>query len=51
MENIRNHVDIKLVSSEKREKNLIAKPNYKLRTIFDETLTAVYMGITKNKIQ
>ena len=28
MENIRNHRDIKLVTSDKRRKRLVSKPNY-----------------------
>ena len=43
MENIRNRVNIKLVSHEKEAKRLIAKPNYKGRTIFSEDLSAVHM--------
>jgi len=46
MENIRNRVDIKLVNEEQAIK-LVAKPNYKGRTIFSENLVAVHMGIRK----
>ena len=28
MENVRNHRDIKLVTSEKRKKRLVSEPNY-----------------------
>ena len=36
MENIRNRVDIRLVTNEKKMSKLVSKPNYKHRTIFDE---------------
>jgi hypothetical protein len=49
MENIRNRVDIQLVTTEKKAKKLISKPNYKSRTIFSENLVAVHMGRTKLK--
>lgn len=45
MENIRRRVNIQLVTSE--EKKIIAKPNYKRRTIFDEKLVAAHTE--KNK--
>jgi hypothetical protein len=47
MENIRNRVDIQLVTTEKKAKKLISKPNYKSRTIFSENLVAVHMEKTK----
>ena len=47
MENIRNRVDIKLVTSEKVAHKLIIKPNYLRRTIFTENLVAVHMKKTK----
>ena len=47
MENLRNRQNITLVSSERRAKKLISKPNYKHRTIFDEHLSAVHMTKTK----
>ena len=43
MENIRNRVDIKLVTNEKDAKKLISKPNFKHRTIFCENLVAIHM--------
>ena len=43
MENIRNRFNIKLISLEKRAKNLIAKLNYNSRTIFDESLTVIHI--------
>ena len=47
MENIRNRKDIKLVTSKQRALKLIAKPNFKNRTIFTENLISVHMGKTK----
>ena len=47
MENIRNRKDIHLVTSKKKALKLIAKPNFKHRTIFTEDLVAVHMGKTK----
>jgi hypothetical protein len=47
MENIENHVDIRLVTSEKEALKLAAKINYDRCTIFDENLVAVHMRKTK----
>ena len=47
MENIRNRVDIKLITNEKEAKKLISKPNFEHRTIFTENLIAVHMKKTK----
>ena len=47
MENIRNRVDIKLISDERTAKKLVSKPNFEHRTIFDENLIAVHMKKTK----
>ena len=46
MENIRNRENIQLVTSEKKALKLIAKPNFKRRTIFTENLVAVHLGKT-----
>ena len=43
MENIRNRVDIRLVTRESQAKKLTCKPNYQHHTIFSENLTAVHM--------
>ena len=43
MENIRNRVDIRLVTRESQAKKLTCKPNYQNHTIFCENLTAVHM--------
>ena len=46
MENIRNTVDIKLVTDEKKAERLAAKPNFKHCNIFSEDLTAIHMKKT-----
>ena len=47
LENIRNWVDIRLISSNKVAQKLEAKSNYDRCTIFDENLIAVHMKKTK----
>ena len=47
MENIRNRVDIRLVTNKKDAKKLISKPNYHHRTIFCENLVAIHMKKTQ----
>ena len=47
LENIRNWVDIRLISSDKVTQKLAVKPNYDHCTIFHEYLTAVDMKKTK----
>ena len=47
LENIKNRVDIRLISSDKIAQKLAAKPNYDHCTIFDENLIAVHMKKTK----
>ena len=47
MENIRNRVDIPLVTSEEVVRKLVSKPNFHHRTIFSENLVAVHMRKTK----
>ena len=47
LENIRNRVDIRLITSDKVAQKLAAKPNYDCCTIFDENLIAVHMKNTK----
>ena len=47
MENIRNRVDVKLVSDRKVAEKLSAKPNFRHCTIFNENLVAVHMIKTK----
>ena len=43
LENIRNRVDIRLITSDKVAQKLAAKPNYDRCMIFDEHLIAVHM--------
>jgi hypothetical protein len=43
MENIEKHVDIRLITHEKKLLKLAAKPNYERCTIFDDNLCAVHM--------
>ena len=43
MENVRNHRDIKLVTSDKRRKQLISEPNYHLHKNLLEHLMAIEM--------
>ena len=47
LENVRNKVDIRLISSYKLAKKLAAKPNFDRCTIIDENLIAVHMKKTK----
>jgi hypothetical protein len=46
-ENIRNRVEIKLCSNEKKVEKPIAKPNFESRTIFTENLVAIHLKKTK----
>ena len=46
MENIRNRVNIKLVTDRKKAEKLAAKPNFKHCNIFDEDLIAIHMKKT-----
>ena len=47
MENVRNHRDIKLVTTEKRRIELVSKPNYHTTKHFSENLLAIEMKRTK----
>ena len=47
MENLRNRVDIKLVTREEKALKLFTKPNFKSRTIFSEQSIAVHMKKVK----
>ena len=49
MENIRNRVDIRLVTNENQVRKLISKPNYHHRTIFSEDLSGIHMSKTSLK--
>ena len=46
MENIRNRVNIKLVTDKKKAEKLAAKPNFKHCNIFNENLIAIHMKKT-----
>ena len=50
IENIRNHRDIKLVTSDKRRKRLVSEPNYHSHKIFSECLMAIEMKKTRVKM-
>ena len=43
MENVRNHRDIKLVTTDKRRKRLVSEPNYHLHKRFSDHLMAIEM--------
>ena len=43
MENVRNHMDIKLATSDKRRKRLVSELNYHLHKNFSEHLMAIEM--------
>ena len=47
MENIRNRVDIKLVTNREQAEKLSAKPNFKHRNTFSVNLVAIHMKKTK----
>ena len=47
LENIRNRVDIRLISTDRVAQKLAAKQNYDCCTIFDENRVAVHMKKTK----
>ena len=46
IENIRNRIDIKLVTSQKQAEKYINRPNYTGRTTFSDNLVAIHMGKT-----
>ena len=50
MENVRNHRDIKLVTSDKRRKRLVSEPNYHSHKKFSEHLMAIEMKKIRVKI-
>ena len=43
MENVRNHRDIKLLTSDKRRKQLVSEPNYHSHKNFSEHLMTIEM--------
>ena len=50
MENVRNHRDIKLVTSEKRRKRLVSEPNYHSCKKCSDQLMATEMKKTRVKM-
>ena len=50
MENVRNHSEIKLVTSDKRRKILVSEPNYHSHKKFSEYLMAIEMKKTRVKM-
>ena len=50
MENVRNHKDIKLVTSDKRRKRLVSEPNYHSHKKISDHLMATEMKKTKVKM-
>ena len=50
MENVRKHRDIKLVTTDKRRKQLVSEPNYYTTKSFSENLLIIEMKKTKVKM-
>ena len=50
MENVRNHEDIKLVTTDERRNKLVSEPNYHTAKQFSEKLLAIEMKKTKVKM-
>ena len=50
MENIRNHRDIKLVTTDKKRSKLVSEPNYHTINLISEDLSIIEMKKTKVKI-
>ena len=50
MENIRNHKDIKLVTTDKKRNKLVSEPNYHTINLISEDLSIIEMKKTKVKI-
>ena len=52
MENLRNRIDVRLISNKKNNLKWISKPSYMLRKIFDKNLVAIHKNevtLTLNK--
>ena len=47
MENVKNHREIKLVTTERRRNYLVSEPNYHTTTFFTENLLAIEMKKTE----
>ena len=50
IENVRNHREIKLVTSDKRRKRLVSEPNYHSHKTFSDHLMAIEMKKTRVKM-
>ena len=50
MEIVRNHRDIKLVTTDKRKNQLVSEPNYHATKWFSENVLAIEMRKTKVKM-
>ena len=50
VENVRNHRDIKLITSDKKRKRLVSEPNYHSHKKFSEHLMAIEMKKTRVKM-
>ena len=50
MENVREHRDIKLVTTDKRKNQLVSEPNYHATKWFSENLLAIEVRKTKVKM-
>ena len=50
MENVRNHRDIKLITTYKRRKELVSEPNYHSHKNFSKHLMAIEMKKTRVKM-
>ena len=50
MENIRKHSDIKLVTTDKKRRKLVSKPNYHTINLISEDLSILKMKKTKVKM-
>ena len=50
MENIRNHRDIKLVTTDKKRSKLVSEPNYHTINLISEDLSIIEMKKTKIKM-
>ena len=50
MENVRNHTDIKLVTTDKKRSKLVSEPNYHTMNCISENLSIIKMKKTKVKM-
>ena len=50
MENVRKHIDIKLVTTDEKRNKLVSEPNYHTTKRFSESLLAIEMKKSKVKM-